>query len=101
MLKYFSRILIFTLLLTAPLSFTGDKCPDFKPFCDIKQSQKQKPAAVIVQKRSVVVSCHLTGLISLYTAPQAPLPGVLLPTRSFFCLLLHERAPPVTTLAIS
>jgi|APHig6443717497_1056834.scaffolds.fasta_scaffold25733_2 hypothetical protein len=31
MLMLFARIVIFTMILTAPLSYTGDKCPDFRP----------------------------------------------------------------------
>ena len=56
MLKYFSRILIFTLILTAPLSFTGDKCPDFKPASDIRQSQQTSAAVVIVKRQYITTA---------------------------------------------
>ena len=51
MLKYFTRILIFTLILTAPLSFTGDKCPDFKPASEIRQCRQLSAAAIIIKKQ--------------------------------------------------
>lgn len=33
MKNFFSKLIVLTFILTAPLSFTGDRCPDFKPDC--------------------------------------------------------------------
>lgn len=99
MLRYFSRILIFTLILTAPLSFTGDSCPDFKPNCELQRTTKLKSAAVVVQKRSATFTHHApTPLVFENTVTQHP------PIQLTFDLdanssPLHERAPPSSLLS--
>lgn len=98
MLYYLSRILIFTLILTAPLSFAGDNCPDFKPNCEIKELLRNKAASVIVQQRSA------TSLISKQDASH-PIEKTLdqdssypfHPTTASLLCPLHERAPPLTS----
>ena len=94
MLQYFTRILIFTLILTAPLSFTGDKCPDFKPASDIRQSQQSRASVVIVKKQYVTTACFTdTPFIIEKEGPLTPA-FHFTPVNSCLSLPLHERAPP-------
>ena len=95
MLKYFTRILIFTLILTAPLSFTGDKCPDFKPASDIRQSQQSRAAVVIVKKQYVTTACVTETPFIIENDSQLTPAFHFNPINSCLSLPLHERAPPL------
>lgn len=97
MLKYFTRILIFTLVLTAPLSFTGDKCPDFKPASDLRQCQQRIAAAVVVSNRQVTTARFAdTPHIIEKERPLTPA-FHFHPINASLNLPLHERAPPSIT----
>lgn len=94
MLKYFSRILIFTLILTAPLSFTGDKCPDFKPASDLREYQSGSAAAVIVNRKIVTTPSFTSAPFSCENSIPLPPAFHFNPTNAGLCLPFHERAPP-------
>lgn len=94
MLRYFSRLLIFTLILTAPLSFTGDKCPDFKPASDLREYQSGRAAAVIGARQIVTPpSFAAAPFSSENSSPLTPAFHFKL-TNPSLSLPLHERAPP-------
>lgn len=97
MLKYFTRILIFTLVLTAPLSFTGDKCPDFKPASEIRQCQQRIAAAVVVSNRHVTTAYFTASTVII--EKESPLTPAFhfSPINACLNLPLHERAPPSIT----
>lgn len=95
MLKYFSRLLIFSLILTAPLSFTGDKCPDFKPASDLRQCQQKIAAAVIVNSRLVKKACFADTPCVIEIVKQLTPEFHFSPVNACLNLPLHERAPPV------
>lgn len=97
MLRYFSRILIFTLILTAPLSFTGDKCPDFRPDFQVKESLKSRPATVIVQRRSVNIALIPSTAPVTSSSNTIFHTDLLSPKTSFLNPALQERAPPAAT----
>lgn len=99
MLKYFSRILIFTLMLTAPLSFTGDTCPDFKPACELKESQHYVTAAVLEQECSIALVHHSDRSAAITTIALFLRSSSLIPINQLSHLPLHERAPPSNTLS--
>jgi hypothetical protein len=97
MLRYFSRILIFTLILTAPLSFCGDNCPDFRPAFEIKEICSDKTDAIVVQQRATA-STPLP--FSLHTHENSILALFAFLTKSSFTpdsfsVSLHDRAPPL------
>lgn len=94
MLKYFSRLLIFTLILTAPLSFTGDKCPDFKPASDLREYKSGGAAAVIVNRQIVITPSFIAAPFSSETSSPLTPEFHSKPTNAGICLPLHERAPP-------
>jgi hypothetical protein len=101
MLRFFTRILIFTLMLTAPLSFTGDKCPDFKPASDLRQCQQGK-AAIVIVKKQFVTTVRFTD--TPYTiANDSPLTPAFhfTPISTCLNLPLHERAPPRLAVLLS
>lgn len=101
MLRYFSRMLIFTLLLTSPLSFTGDKCPDFAPVFEVREVCAQLEATKTVFPRAVVTP---QSAISVGTSPLS-LPIAIAPDTT--CDIHthhsphHDRAPPNTCRHIS
>lgn len=101
MLRYFSRILIFTLILTAPLSFTGDKCPDFKPNCELKETLRNKAATVIVQQRTAIQGHIQDKPLGFETTTVCLTVYSFRPSIRFSLSPLHERAPPLTPLAIA
>lgn len=94
MLKYFSRILIFTLILTAPLSFTGDKCPDFKPASDLREFQPGRAAAVIATRKIVTTPSFSADPFRIEKSSPLTPEFHFKPTNASLSLPLHERAPP-------
>jgi len=100
MLNHLSRILIFTLILTAPLSFTGEKCPDFKPVSEISQCQQGNTRIAIVKKQNFTTK-YFTDSPLAFEITVSPSPAFTAnPVNPRFNPTLHERAPP-TTPAIS
>lgn len=93
MLIYFSRILILTLLLTAPLSFTGDSCPDFKPTCEIQEIRSKKAAIVVVKRLTSPVG-RVGRSASVDRTRTFPVPDSQTPPARISPFPLHERAPP-------
>jgi len=93
MISYFSHILIFTLVLTAPLSFCGENCPDFKPACEIRAGLESKSivyAAQISAARAIVfptLFSAITGNVPYYSFIPPPPRATLQPP-------LYGRAPP-------
>lgn len=91
MLKYFARILLITLTLTAPLSFTGDVCPDFKPACDTRSIHSAKTTATVAAVRISCISTTASSdsfvTLNLTNPPDTlPIDCYQLPTRG--------RSPP-------
>ena len=94
MLKYFSRLLIFTLILTAPLSFTGDKCPDFKPASDLREYQSGRAEAVIGNRQIIITPIFIAAPVSIENSSPLTSEFHFKPTNLSLSLPLHERAPP-------
>ena len=101
MLRFFCRILMFTLILTAPLSFTGEVCPDFKPACSIEEGRGSKAASVIAHRRIVTAGPDVLAAVTVENTATFPVTAVFVPACCFHNVPLHERAPPVNTPAIS
>jgi len=97
MIRHINYILILTLFLTAPLSFAGDTCPDFKPPTEIRETCEGKAAAAVVQKKTVVTPLLFDSLQS--GAESTPYPPSPQSVSSLDCLklILHDRAPPAMT----
>lgn len=95
MLKYFSRLLIFTLILTAPLSFTGDRCPDFKPACDLREYRSGRAAAVIGNRQQIgITPSFIAAPFGSESNSPLTLEFHFKPVNASLNLPLHERAPP-------
>ena len=96
MLRFLARIVIFTMILTAPLSYTGDKCPDFRP--DFKtQTQIQESRRVSINRSTAVHPPPNPVTQTIHTSTTRP---VLISTTQFESLSLlplHGRAPPHRT----
>ena len=100
MLRLLARIVIFTMILTAPLSYTGDKCPDFRP--DFRsQPQIQESRRVAINRATAVQTPPQPPVQSIIASITCP---VLLPAvqfKSVPLLPLHGRAPPQHTSRVS
>ena len=100
MLGCFSRILIITLVLTAPLSFTGDVCPDFKPPCSVAGNHASRTAASALH--GAVRAATSPAVYVTIDAAETFSPFVrFTPTCRLAQVQLHERAPPLPAPVLS
>jgi len=93
MRKYYCFIVILALILTAPLSFTGDKCPDFKPDVEIQQvTTIKKNIPTNIRKLAVAIAAVME-----LSEPAAPVQTHSLKTviTSTETTIFHDRAPPI------
>lgn len=90
--KYVYFIVIMALLLTAPLSFTGDKCPDFRPDVELQQTTPQtKTVAANTRKLAFVVAV----ISELPEAEKIPsISTAKFPSKTVHQETIHDRAPP-------
>lgn len=93
MLRLLARIVIFTMILTAPLSYTGDKCPDFRP--DFRsQPQVQESRRVSINRATAVQTPLRPTTLPLTTSTTCPVLLSVVQIKSVPLLPLHGRAPP-------
>ncbi len=93
---FFAKLIIFALVLTAPLSFTGDRCPDFKPDC-VRSNYAEKARAVSVVQQRTAPGRHIRsravpaaeGDICSFSEPPH-----FKPFQQFLKDRSHGRAPP-------
>lgn len=87
--KYLSQLLIAVLLLVAPLSFSTQRVPDFKPPCEVTVVETGERSAVQAQYRGDSQSCADAATLPSYTffPPRSCAAGTSLPFSAV-------RAPP-------
>lgn len=92
MYKYVYLVVILALLFTAPLSFTGDQCPDFKPDVELHETTPPKKTLAAHCKAIAVAAALLadyTETVATYVAPAQNTPANITLSSS-----LHGRASP-------
>lgn len=95
MKRFLTKLIIFALFLTAPLSFTGDRCPDFKPdYCRSKYIAEAITVAVS-QQRIAPRKTYLSGLQPVYSAAAGSVLTFIAAYPQQYILGYHlGRAPP-------
>jgi len=91
MLQQFTRLLICFLALTAPLSFTVNTCPDFKPVCEMLHTTATGRTITVGHRQQVVTisSGTLFGRVVQEFSSTEKTPS---PARTD--TILQGRAPP-------
>lgn len=92
--RYITRLLIFTLLLTAPLSYAGDVCPDFKPVSELREQCEERAAVAVAPKQSTVPPSAPVSLSAGRRCISFPPPAASASSLDALKLTLHDRAPP-------
>jgi hypothetical protein len=93
MLSFFTRIIIFTMIMTAPLSYMGDKCPDFRPDFRTQSPVEESRRVTVNQERAA--QKILLPVVQFSPAPSVCSPlDVPVPVCTSPLLTLHGRAPP-------
>jgi len=97
MKKFLTELIIFALFLTAPLSFTGDRCPDFKPDCSRSRYITQAIAASQAQQRTTSQKSNYHTIQPVFStaADSIPTPANTNQLKQFIRDPLHGRAPPL------
>lgn len=97
MKKFFTNLIIITLFLTAPLSFTGDCCPDFKPDCCRSRYVAEAIAVSVSQQRTVSRKTNPSALQPVFYTAADCIHALTNSTNSpQFILVTHSgRAPPL------
>lgn len=91
--RYLSHLLIATLLLLTPITFSNDNIPNFQPECETR-------SAVRITMRSAVAIFRSSGVTTLQKIKTAHSPRYSFPTPLFPAILqlslaTPSRAPPV------
>jgi len=90
-LRLFSKLLIVSLLLVSPLSFSTDRIPNFTPECEVSASTRKtelRKARMVVLDRAEAVYTAVTT-VSYTTASHA------YPVVQYYQFPYHNRAPPL------
>ncbi|MGB4599153.1 MAG: hypothetical protein WBI04_04165 [Trichlorobacter sp.] len=93
MSRFLTQLVIFTMILTAPLSYTGDRCPDFRPDFEVQVRINASEQATAVRSQSIASHPAATALPSPERSVLLPSPVVSLYV-SAHLHTLHDRAPP-------
>lgn len=96
MKHFFSKLIITALVLTAPLSFTGDRCPDFKPDCvKTNYAEKVRTTIAVPQQRTAPRSWVSIPRVTVVQPTQHYTEsGALVLRFTFLTDPLHGRSPP-------
>lgn len=68
MKKYLVNLIILALMLTTPLSCTGDSCPDFRPDCSRNKYIEEAIAVSVSQRRIAPRNTHPLGMQPVFLA---------------------------------
>lgn len=68
MKKYLVNLIILALMLTAPLSFTGDRCPDFKPDCCRSKYIAEAVTISVSRQRTAPRKMYLHSIRPVFSA---------------------------------
>lgn len=88
--KHLSQLLVVTLLLLAPLSFSTDSIPDFKPACDISATSITKIVVAAIDSSAAPPSLPSDPAV----AARYVLPSTIGPVDARPSIPSFGRAPP-------
>lgn len=95
MKHFLAFIIIWALVLTAPFSFSGDNCPDFRPDCSSLSQNCMKGHAAVVQLRADAAQNEpLLTPCAVVITRSFPDSYIIDPSFPFRRSPLHGRAPP-------
>ena len=93
MIRFLTQLVIFTMILTAPLSYTGDRCPDFRPDFEVQIRINGSEQAIAVRSQSTAAHPAATALPTPEhsVSPASPVVSLYVSADPH---TLHDRAPP-------